>query len=222
MCFSVQAQRTQEAACPGVVYSGAREPWTLCAAAAEDASWARLTSPPPAPPDFKISTRNHTPPPFVRRNRPPRPCYCKGKARTHCLPGARVLDLTAQVPGILSKHTGAVFLHAGTNDTSLRQSEILKMDLNTVVETDHSTLPTARIIVSGPLPMYQQGIEMLSRLFALNEWLQSWRHAQNLLFIDNWNVFWERPWLFDADGLHPSRVGAEILSDHNYRVLHTF
>ncbi|GAA6072448.1 uncharacterized protein LOC113634233 [Tachysurus ichikawai] len=104
----------------------------------------------------------------------------------------------------------------------MKQSEILKRDFNTLVETVRNSAPAARIIVSGPLPTYQRGIEKFSRLFALNEWLQSWCQAQNLLFIDNWNVFWERPRLFRADGLHPSRVGAEILSDHISRALHTF
>ncbi|KAK2821681.1 hypothetical protein Q7C36_009254 [Tachysurus vachellii] len=190
------------------------------------------TSPPPPPPVFEIPTRNRFAP--LRETdrdtviigdsivRHVRATVAKGKARTHCLPGARVLDVAAQVPRVVSRNTGAVVLHAGSNDTSLRQSEILKRDFKTLVETVRSTAPTARIIVSGPLPTYQRGIERFSRLFAFNEWLQSWCPAQNLHFIDNWNVFWERPRLFRADGLHPSRVGAEILSDHISRALHTF
>ncbi|KAK3511343.1 hypothetical protein QTP70_003068 [Hemibagrus guttatus] len=37
----------------------------------------------------------------------------KGKVHTRCLPGARVLDVSAQVPAILKKNIGAVVLHAG-------------------------------------------------------------------------------------------------------------
>ncbi len=37
--------------------------------------------------------------------------------------------------------------------------------------------------------------------------------------VNNWNLFWERPRLFRADGLHPSRVGAELLSDNITRTL---
>ncbi len=76
-----------------------------------------------------------------------------------------------------------------------------------------STSPAATIIASGPLPTYRQGHERFSRLFALNEWLLSWCKDHKLLFVDNWNLFWERPRHFCADGLHPSRVGAELLSD---------
>ncbi len=61
--------------------------------------------------------------------------------------------------------------------------------------------------------------DLLSRLFALNKWLLSWCKDQKLLFVNNWNLFWERPRLFRADGLHPSRVGADILSDNISRTL---
>ncbi len=67
--------------------------------------------------------------------------------------------------------------------------------------------------------MYRRGHERFSRLFALNEWLLSWCKDQKLLFVNNWNLFWERPRLFRADGLHPSRVGAELLSDNISRAL---
>ncbi len=82
-----------------------------------------------------------------------------------------------------------------------------------------STSPAMTIIISGPLPTYQRGHERFSRLFALNKWLLSWCNDQRLLFVNNWNLFWERPRLFRVDGLHPSRVGAELLSDNITRTL---
>ncbi len=110
-------------------------------------------------------------------------------------------------------------LHAGVNDTKLRQTETLKRDFRSLIETVRSTSPATTIIVSGPLPTYRRGHERFSRLFALNEWLLSWCKEQKLLFVNNWNLFWERPRLFRADGLHPSRVGAELLSDNISRTL---
>ncbi len=82
-----------------------------------------------------------------------------------------------------------------------------------------STSPETSIIVSGPLPTYRRGQERFSRLFALNEWLLSLCKDQKLLFVNNWNLFWERPRLFRADGLDPSRVGAELLLDNITRTL---
>ncbi|KAG1948874.1 hypothetical protein F2P79_012418, partial [Pimephales promelas] len=85
----------------------------------------------------------------------------KGKVRTHCFPGARVLDVAAQVPEILNgdERVGAVVLHAGANDIRLRQTEVLKKDYRSLIETVRSTAPKAAIIVSGPLPTYRQGQE---------------------------------------------------------------
>ncbi len=59
----------------------------------------------------------------------------------------------------------------------------------------------------------------IQMLKLLKEWLLSWCKEQKLLFANNWNLFWERPRLFRADGLHPSRVGAELLSDNISRTL---
>ncbi len=145
----------------------------------------------------------------------------EGKVRTHCFSGARVLDVSAQIPAILKgdESVAAVVIHAGVNDTKMQQTETLKRDFRSLIETVLSTSPATTIIVSGPLPTYRRGHERFNRLFALNEWLLSWCKEQKLLFVNNWNLFWERPRLFRADGLHPSRVGAELLSDNISRKL---
>ncbi len=189
------------------------------------------SSPPPPLPVFEISTRDRFAPlhetecdavivgdSIVRHVRA---TLAEGKVHTHCFPGARVLDVSAQIPTILmdDENVGAVVLHAGVNDTKLRQTETLKRDFRSLIETVRSTSPATTIIMSGPLPTYRRGHERFSRLFALNEWLLSWCKEQKLLFVNNWNLFWERPRLFRADGLHPSRVGAELLSDNISRTL---
>ncbi|KAK3519594.1 hypothetical protein QTP86_003163, partial [Hemibagrus guttatus] len=127
------------------------------------------TSPPPPPPVFKISTQNRFTPlrelacdaviigdsivQYIRAT------VAKGKVHTRCLPGARDLDVSAQVPAILKKNIGAVVLHAGTNDIGLRQTELLMKDFRSLVEKVRTTSPTTRIIVSGPLSTFQRGIE---------------------------------------------------------------
>ncbi|XP_058257262.1 uncharacterized protein LOC131360642 [Hemibagrus wyckioides] len=47
----------------------------------------------------------------------------KGKVCARCFP---VINVAVQVPMILNKNIGALVLYAGTNDTRLRQMEILK------------------------------------------------------------------------------------------------
>ncbi|KAK3527744.1 hypothetical protein QTP86_002764, partial [Hemibagrus guttatus] len=113
------------------------------------------TSPPLPPPVFEIPTQNCFAPlremacdaviigdSIVRHVRA---TAAKGKVHTRCLPGARVLDVSAQVPAILKKNIGAVVLHAGTNDIRLRQTEILKKDFRSLVELNSRHL-------SPPIP----------------------------------------------------------------------
>uniref|UniRef100_A0A9J7WVI8 SGNH hydrolase-type esterase domain-containing protein n=1 Tax=Cyprinus carpio carpio TaxID=630221 RepID=A0A9J7WVI8_CYPCA len=156
-----------------------------------------MTSPPPV---FEISTWNRFSP--LRETerdavivgdsivRHVRATLAEGKVHTHCFPGARVLDVSAQIPAFLKADESprVVVLHAGVNDTMQRQTETLKRDFRSLIETVRSTT----IIVSGPLPTYLRGHERFSRLFALNEWLLSWCKEQKLLFVNNWNLFWER------------------------------
>ncbi|XP_057179155.1 uncharacterized protein LOC130547318 [Triplophysa rosa] len=188
-----------------------------------------MTQPPP--PVFEMPTRNH----FaalcetecnavvigdsIVRN--VRASSTKGKVRTHCFPGARVLNVSAQVPKILkdNANVGAVVLHTGVNEVRKRQSEILKRDFRSLIETVSNASPMARIIVSGPLPTYRRGNEKFSRLFALNKWLMSWCIEQKLLFVDNFDLFWERPRLFRPDGMHPSSIRADLLSDNISKTL---
>ncbi len=60
------------------------------------------------------------------------------KVHIHCFPGARVLDVSAQIPAILKddESIAAVVIHVGVNDTKLRQTETLKRDFRSLIETD--------------------------------------------------------------------------------------
>ncbi|KAL0199856.1 hypothetical protein M9458_003043 [Cirrhinus mrigala] len=129
------------------------------------------TSPPPPPPVFEISTRNR----FAPLRETERDAVIVGDS------------IVRYIPAILKdgESVGAIVLHGGVNDTKLRQTEVLKRDFSSLIETVRSTSPATRIIVSGPLPTYRRGHERL----------------------------------FRADGLHPSRVGAELLSDNISRTL---
>ncbi len=75
---------------------------------------------------------------------------------THCLTGACVLDVSVQIPAILKddESVAAVVIHAGANDTKLRQTETLKRDLIREPDRDGTQNIAAMIIVSGPLPTY--------------------------------------------------------------------
>ncbi len=152
-------------------------------------TWSRprATSSPPLPsPVFEISTRNHFAPLLETERdtviigdsivRHVRATLAEVKVHTHCLPGARVLNVSVQIPAILKddESVAAVVIHIGVNDSKIRQRETLKRDFRSLIETVRSTSPATTIIVSGPLPTYRRGNERFKRLFALHEWLLSW------------------------------------------------
>ncbi len=99
-----------------------------------------------------------------------RATLAEGKVHTHCLPGARVLDVSVQIPAILKddESVAAVVIHAGANDIKLRQTETLKRDSRSLIETVSSTSPGTTIIVSGPLPTYRRESSTNQRKFYLS------------------------------------------------------
>uniref|UniRef100_A0A9J8BJF1 SGNH hydrolase-type esterase domain-containing protein n=1 Tax=Cyprinus carpio carpio TaxID=630221 RepID=A0A9J8BJF1_CYPCA len=110
------------------------------------------TSPPPV---FEISTRKH----FAPLREMERDAVIGDSIIRH-------------IPTILKadESNRVVVLHAGVNDATQWQTETLKRDFRSLIETVHSTSPVATSIVSGPLPTYLRGHKRFSRLFALNEW----------------------------------------------------
>ncbi|KAG9259870.1 homeodomain-interacting protein kinase 2-like [Astyanax mexicanus] len=128
-----------------------------------------------------------------------------------CFPGARVSDINSQIPTLLDKHDAdTIIVHVGTNDISLRETETLKQDFNILLSTLRSF--GKKIMFSGPIPRFRKGIESFSRLTALNLWLKAWCKTFDLVFIDNFDTFWQRPSFFRKDGIHPNGVGSAMLS----------
>ncbi|XP_073669812.1 uncharacterized protein [Paramisgurnus dabryanus] len=128
-----------------------------------------------------------------------------------CIPGARVSDIRSKLKVLANakRKFSKIVIHASTNDTRLRQSEITKDTIKEVCEI--SKTMSDNVICSGPLPAYQ-GDETYSRLVLLHGWMSKWCPQHNVGFIDNWKHFWGRPDLLKRDGLHPSWKGSAILS----------
>ena len=113
---------------------------------------------------------------------------------------------------LTDSNVSTVVLHCGTNDTVLRESETLKKHFRDICSKLHQL--KKNIIVSGPLPSFNRGCEKFSRLFNLHNWLSVWCKEQELVFVNNWDCFCERPRLFAKDGIHPSKSGALVLSSN--------
>ncbi|KAK3544571.1 hypothetical protein QTP86_017100 [Hemibagrus guttatus] len=163
------------------------------------------TSPPPPPPVFEIPTQN--------RFAPLRETACDAVIIGD--------SIVRHVPAILKKNIGAVVLHAGRERHQAEADGDPEEGLQEPVELVRTTSPTTRIIVSGPLPTFQRGIERSVDYLLLMNGYSHGVKIRNYLLLITGNLFWERPRFYRPDGLHPSRVGAAVLSDNISRTLRT-
>lgn len=135
-------------------------------------------------------------------------------AQTIVSPGATVLDIVNNFSDIENEYPNAdrIIIHVGTNDTSKRKSEVLKNDFLLLFSRVKQS--NSNVFISGPTPTCGRGMERFSRLIALNNWLSSVCSSHGVGFIDNFNIFWKRRYLFRRDGLHLNSDGSRLLSDN--------
>uniref|UniRef100_A0A3P9LB78 SGNH hydrolase-type esterase domain-containing protein n=1 Tax=Oryzias latipes TaxID=8090 RepID=A0A3P9LB78_ORYLA len=134
-------------------------------------------------------------------------------AVTHCFPGATVPDILEKLPDLLRSLPSTVkrlILHVGFNDTSYRQSETTKKVFIRLFNFLNSCPLT--VFISGPLPSLSRGQGRFSRLLSLSTWLQSVASLNKFVFIDNFNLFWNRTSFYKNDGIHPSPLGSNVLA----------
>lgn len=132
---------------------------------------------------------------------------------TRCFPGATILSILEKIPELLENLPSSVqriIVHVGTNDSARGHSEVVKKDFNQLF----SFLKNCglSIFISGPIPTFGHGDVRFSRLLYLHHWLQAASTSHGFVFINNFNLFWNRPPLYRADGLHPSYRGRVALS----------
>ncbi len=142
-------------------------------------------------------------------------------AATHCFPGSTVRDILNKLPALLRSLPSSikrVVVHVGSNDTSLRQSEVTKQHFLDLLDFLNSCGKT--VFISGPTPIVARGAERFSRILSLHTWLQSTCSTRNIKFIDNFNIFWNRSPLFKADGLHLNRHGSSMLAANLQYTIH--
>ena len=104
----------------------------------------------------------------------------------------------------------SLIIHTGALDVVKQQSEVLKQDFNDLLNKVRCL--NTEVFISGPLPTVWRGDERISRLLMLNRWLKDTCAAQSVNFIDNFNIFWERRHLFEADGFCLNKSGVQLLS----------
>ncbi|KAJ8388167.1 hypothetical protein AAFF_G00136330 [Aldrovandia affinis] len=134
------------------------------------------------------------------------------KAVTYSMPGATVSDINSVITMLIEDHPQASsdVLHVGANDLKFQQSETLKKDFMTLINTVSESGKAC--IISRPFSSPRYGDVKYSRICNLHIWLKGYCCSLSIPFIDNFTMLWDRKDLFARDGLHLNRDRARMLS----------
>jgi len=138
----------------------------------------------------------------------------KKNTKTYCFPDEMVCDITKKIPEILSAHqtVSKIIVHVGANDINKEQSETLKQDFVGLLKMLGSL--NVEAYISGPLPSVRPGVNRFSRLLGLNTWLSTTCTLHEVNFIDNFNLFWERRYLFRENGYQLNSYGEKLFTSN--------
>ena len=105
-----------------------------------------------------------------------------------------------------------IVVHVGCNDIPSEQSEVTKADYIHLIDQLNNTGKS--ILISGLIPTLGRGMGRFTRTLSLHSWLVSYCSAHKIVFIDNFNLFWNHSPFYLRDGIHPSSLGSSMLSDN--------
>ena len=137
--------------------------------------------------------------------------FC-GRARASrkrlCMPGGRLDDITAACDEAASgAESNALFvIHAGTNDVEYTRSEELMEKYRRMIQRYKTK--SHNVIISGILPRTRAPSHFYDRAFSTNSRLRSLCTEEGVDYVNFWDDFYNKPFLFQDDGLHLNEVGS--------------
>ena len=129
-----------------------------------------------------------------------------------CLPGAGVGDVVERLDGVLRGEGVApvVCISAGGNDIGRFRSEELIRRYRQALGRVRDLGGTP--VLCGILPRKFAGAGWWSEAAAVNSRLADHCKRNGWLFVDNWNYFFGKDYLYNSDGVHLSRRGTGALA----------
>ena len=135
-----------------------------------------------------------------------------GRARASrkrlCMPGGRLDDITAACDEAASgAESNALFIiHAGTNDVEYTRSEELMEKYRRMIQRYKTK--SHNVIISGILPRTRAPSHFYDRAFSTNSRLRSLCTEEGVEYVNFWDDFYNKPFLFQEDGLHLNEAGS--------------
>ncbi len=123
------------------------------------------------------------------------------------MPGAGIDDVTDLFDQLSEEATNeSLFVvHTGTNDVRKTRSEELVDKYRKLIQQYKTK--SSKIMISGVLPRLAEDNGFYSKVFSLNNRLETLCKEHGIEFVNMWNDFYNKPGLFKEDGLHLSPVG---------------
>ncbi|XP_063875049.1 uncharacterized protein LOC135108204 [Scylla paramamosain] len=128
-----------------------------------------------------------------------------------CMPGGRLDDITVACDDATSgaENNALFIILAGTNDVENTRSEELMEKYKRMLH--RYKIKSQNIIISGILPRTRAPTIFYDRAFSTNSCLRSLCTDESVDYENLWADFYNKPFLFQDDGLHLNRVEAALL-----------
>lgn len=127
----------------------------------------------------------------------------------YCFPGVGVKQVEERLEGVVDRDS-LVCVIVGGNDIHRRRSEELMNRYREALEKvrKQGGIPVA----CGILPRLGHNREWISRAIGFNNRMERYCRDNRIEFIDVWDHFYGRGYLFARDGVHLSRKGVSVLA----------
>ncbi len=124
-----------------------------------------------------------------------------------CIPGAKIDDVREALDEIsISKTNNLLVVHTGTNEVVRARSEELLERYKKMIHRCKEK--TSNVLISGILPRIDAIDAFYRKAFSINNRLKSLCLQEGVDYVNNWDNFYQQPWLFARDGLHLNGIGS--------------